>query len=67
MDSLTQEQDRLVQMDSIKPKYQALVAGVLNSAKGKPKSKNLKLSNKKKSEKTQIQWGSYESTQGKGE
>ena len=51
MESLTQEQDKLVQMGSIKTKYQALAVGVSNSAKGKPKSKNLKLPDKKKSEK----------------
>ena len=41
----------MVQMGSIKTKYKALAVGVLNSTKGKPKSKNLKLSDKKKSEK----------------
>ena len=51
MESLTQDQDKLVQMGSIKTKDQALVVGFLNLAKGNPKSKNLKLSNKKKSEK----------------
>ena len=41
----------MVQMASINTKYQALVVGVSNSAKGKPKSKNSKLPDKKKSEK----------------
>ena len=41
----------MVQMGFINTKYQALAVGVLNSAKGKPKSENLKLSDKKKSEK----------------
>ena len=48
MESLTQEQDKLVQMGSIKTKDQALAVGILNLAKGKPKSKNSKLSVKKK-------------------
>ena len=48
MESLTQEQDKLVQMGSIKTKYQALAVGVSNSEKGKPKSKNLKFPDKKK-------------------
>ena len=51
MESLTQEQDKLVQMGSINTKDQALAVGVSNSAKGKPKSKNSKLPDKKKSEK----------------
>ena len=41
----------MVQMGSIKTKYQALVVGVSNSAKGKPMSKNLKFLDKKKSKK----------------
>ena len=41
----------MVQMGSINIKDQPLEVGVSNSAKGKPKSKNSKLSNKKKSEK----------------
>ena len=41
----------MVQMGSIKTKYQAVSMGVSNSAKGKPKSKNSKLLDKKKSEK----------------
>ena len=57
MESLTQERDKLVQMGSIKTKYQALVVGVSNSAKGKPKSKNSKLSDKKKSENTKSSEG----------
>ena len=40
MESLTQEQDKLVQMGSIKTKDQALAVGVLNSSKGNPKTKN---------------------------
>ena len=51
MESLTQEQDKLVQMGSIKTKDKALSVGVSNLAKGKPNSKNWKLSDKKKSEK----------------
>ena len=41
----------MVQIGSIKTKDQELAVGVLNAAKGKPKSKKLKLPNKKKSEK----------------
>ena len=48
LDSLTQEHDKLVQMGSIKTKDQALAVEVSNSIKGKPKSKNSKLSDKKK-------------------
>ena len=48
MESLTQEQDKLVQMSTIKTKDQALSMGVSNSSKGKPKSKNSKLPGKKK-------------------
>ena len=48
MESLTQEKYKLVQMGTIKTKDQALAMGVLNSLKGKPKPKNLKLPEKKK-------------------
>ena len=48
MESLTQEKDKIVQMGTMKTKDQALAVGVSNSAKGKPKSKNLKLPEKKK-------------------
>ena len=48
MESLSQEQDKLVQMDTIKNKDQALATRVSNSSKGKPKSKNSKLPGKKK-------------------
>ena len=51
MESLTQEQEKLVQMGSINTKDQALAVGVLNSAKEKPKSKNSKFRDNKKSEK----------------
>ena len=42
MESLTQEQDKLVMMGTIKPsKYQALIAGDLKvDSKGKKKAKN---------------------------
>ena len=43
MESFTQEQDKLVQMGTIKStKDQALVACFMNQAKGKNKSKDLK-------------------------
>ena len=48
MESLTQEKDKIVQMGTIKRKEQELVVGVSNSSMGKPKSKNLKLPEKKK-------------------
>ena len=48
MESLTHKQEKLVQMCTIKTKYQALAVGVSNSSKGKSKSKNLKLPEKKK-------------------
>ena len=48
MESLTHEQDKLVQMGTIKTKDQALKVGVLNSSKGNPKSKNSRLPEKKK-------------------
>ena len=51
MESLTQEQDKLVQMGTIKTKDQALAMGVSNSSKGNPKPKNSKLPVKKKLEK----------------
>ena len=51
MESLTQEQEKLVQMGTINTKDQALAVVVLNSSKGKPKSKNLKLLEKKKTPK----------------
>ena len=52
MESLTQEKDKIVQMGTIKTKDQALVVVVSNSSKGKPKSKNLKLPEKKKNPKS---------------
>ena len=48
MESLTQEQEKLVQMGTINTKDQALEVGVSNSSKGNPKSKNSKLPEKKK-------------------
>ena len=51
MESLTQNQYKLVQMGTIKTKDQELAVGVSNSSKGKPKHKNLKLPEKKKPEK----------------
>ena len=43
MESLTQEQDKLVQMGTIKAsKDQALAAGVSNASKGKKKAKDSK-------------------------
>ena len=43
MESLTQEQDKLMQMGTIKSsKDQAFAAGVLNPSKGKNKAKDLK-------------------------
>ena len=47
----------MIQMGSIKIKDQALALGVSNSAKGKPKSKNSKLSDKKKLEKPKLSEG----------
>ena len=48
MESLTQEQDKLVQMGTIKStKDQSLVAGVSNQAKGKKKAKDSKQQEKK--------------------
>ena len=67
MESLTQEQDKLVQMGNIKGKDQALSIGVLNALKGNPKHHNLKLPEKKKPEKTQIQWWGFKSSQGEGQ
>ena len=66
MESLTQEHDKLVQMGTIKAKDQALAMGVLNASKGNQKEKNLKLPEKKKLEKTQVQWWGFESSQGEG-
>ena len=51
MDSLTHENDNLVQMGTIKTKYLALDMGVSNSSKRRPKPKSLKLPKKKKPEK----------------
>ena len=51
MDSLTQDQDKLVQMGTIKAKDQALFMGVLNASKGNSKAKNSKLPKKNKPEK----------------
>ena len=51
MESLTQEQDKLVQMGIIKDRDQALAMGVSNASKGKQKAKNLKQPKKRKSEK----------------
>ena len=51
MDSLTHEQDKLVQMGTIKStKDKSIVASVLNQAKGKNKSKDSKQQEKKKKE-----------------
>ena len=52
MESLTQEQDKLVQMRTIKSKYKALAMGVLNASKGKQKEKNSKQLEKRKHDKT---------------
>ena len=51
MESLTQEKENIVQMDTIKAKDQALAMGFSNSSKGNPKAKNSKLPEKKKPEK----------------
>ena len=49
MEYLTQDQDKLVQMGTIKArKDQALTIGVSNASKGKKKSKDSKHPNKKK-------------------
>ena len=48
MEILTQEEYKIVQMGTIKTKDQALAMGVSNSSKGKPKSKNSKLLERKK-------------------
>ena len=57
MDSLTQEQYKLVQMGTIKSKDQSLVMGFSNASKGKYKEKNSKLSEKKKPEKPKFSDG----------
>ena len=58
MESLTQEQDKLVQMGTIKStKDQALAAGVSNQAKGKNKTKDSKQQEKKKLEKPKYSYG----------
>ena len=51
MESLTQEQDNLVQMGTIKAKYKYLAMVVSNSYKGKKKENNSKQSNKRKHDK----------------
>ena len=49
MELLTQDQDKMVQMGTIKySKDQSLAIGVLNLAKGQKKSKDLKHQQKKK-------------------
>ena len=48
MESLTRENDKLVQMGTIKDNAQSLAMGVSNASKGKSKEKNLKLPEKKK-------------------
>ena len=49
MESLTQEQDKLVQMGTIKyTKNQSLAVVVLNQSKGKQKAKDSKQQEKKK-------------------
>ena len=51
MESLTQEQDKLVQLGTIKyTKDHALVVGVLNQSKGNNKSKDSKQQEKKNSD-----------------
>ena len=50
MESLTQEQDKLVQMGTINPtKYQSMYLGDSNQSKGNKKPKYLKQQEKKKS------------------
>ena len=52
LEYLTQEQDKLVQMGTIKAsKDQVQAVGVQNSSKGKQKEKNLKQPEKKKQDK----------------
>ena len=52
MESLTEEQDKLVQMETIKEsKDKFLAMGVLNASKGKQKEKNSKQSKKRKLDK----------------
>ena len=51
MEFLTQEQDNLFKMATIKDKDQSLAMGVLNASKGKWKEKNSKIPEKRKSEK----------------
>ena len=49
MESLTQEQDKIVQMGTIKAsKGKALAMGVSNASKGKKKARYLKQSDKRK-------------------
>ena len=52
MESFTQEQDKLVQMGTIKAKGQTLAMGFSNASKGKQKENNSKHPEKRKSEKT---------------
>ena len=51
MESLTQEQYKLFQMGTIKPKDQSLAMGVFNASKGKWKENNSNILEKRKSEK----------------
>ena len=51
MESLTQEQDKIVHMGTIKAKDQSLAMGVSNASKVKSKEKNSKLAEKKKPKK----------------
>ena len=55
MESLNQEQDKLVQMGTIKTsKDQSLAAGVSNASKGKKKAKDSKQAEKKKHDRPRI-------------
>ena len=48
MEALTEEQEKIVKMCTIKYEYQALAMGVLNASKGKKKEKNSKQPEKRK-------------------
>ena len=66
MESLTREQDKLVQMGTIKStKDQALVAGVSNQTKGKKKAKDSKQQEKKKQDKPKYSDGGLKHSEDK--
>ena len=67
MESLTQEQDKLVQMGTIKyTTYKSLSPLVLNQAEGNNKSKDLKQQEKKNREKPKYLYGGSNPSKDKG-